>query len=58
MLGNDRKITISTAGSRMAKIWPASTLMWSELVARLKTPVRSKETLAEYLGYKKSSRMI
>ncbi len=51
----DRPITISTAGSRMAKIWPASTLMWSELVARLKTPVRSKETLAEYLGYKKSS---
>jgi len=28
--------------------------MWAELVDRLKTPVRGKETLADYLGYKKS----
>lgn len=51
---NNKKITISTAGSRKATSWPPSTLMWSELVDRLKTPVRGKETLAEYLSYKKS----
>lgn len=45
----DRIITVSTAGSRKATSWPASTLLWSELVARLKTPARSAETLAEYL---------
>jgi len=28
--------------------------MWSELVGRLKTPVRGKETLTEYIGYRKS----
>ncbi len=50
---NDRLITISTAGSRKAISWPASSLMWSELVDRLRTPVRGRETLAEYLGMKK-----
>jgi predicted P-loop ATPase len=49
----DRQITISTAGSRKATLWPPSTLMWSEMVERLAVPHRSTETLAEYLGYKK-----
>ncbi|MEG2050912.1 MAG: virulence-associated E family protein [Oscillospiraceae bacterium] len=49
----DRQITISTAGSRRATQWPPSSLMWSELIARLQTPVRSTETLAEYLSFKK-----
>lgn len=53
MLINDRLITISTAGSRRSQSWPASTLMWSELVEKLRTPVRSPETLTEYLNMKK-----
>ncbi|MHC1696284.1 MAG: hypothetical protein AB9835_13660 [Eubacteriales bacterium] len=55
MLNNDRQITISTAGSRRSKQWPASTMWWSELVERLRPPVRSTEGLAEYLRLPKSS---
>lgn len=54
MLINDRQITISAAGSRKATRWPAQTLFWSEMVERLKTPVRSVEKLAEYLSMPKS----
>lgn len=54
MLINDRQITIAAAGSRKATKWPAQTLYWSELVDRLKTPVRSTETLAQYLQLPKS----
>lgn len=49
----DRKITISSAGSRKATQWPAQTLYWSELVERLRTAVRGTETLAEYLKLSK-----
>lgn len=48
-MNNDREITISAAGSRHATKWPAQRLLWSELVKRLQTPVRSTETLAAYL---------
>lgn len=50
---NDRRIIISTAGTRKATQWPPSKLMWSELVDRLRTPVRSTETLSEYMAMKK-----
>ena len=50
----DRPITISAAGSRRATRWPAQTLLWSELVDRLRVPVRGPETLAEYLSWKKA----
>lgn len=53
-MNNDRQIVISTSGSRKATHWPASTLWWSELVTRLQTPVRSTETLQEYLQYSKT----
>lgn len=51
---NNRKLQISTAGSRKATHWPKSTIMWSEFVDRLKNPVRSTETLEQYLAYPKS----
>jgi putative DNA primase/helicase len=51
---NDRKLTISAAGSRKATHWPAQTLYWSELVERLRTAVRGTETLTEYLKLPKS----
>lgn len=54
MLQNDRQIVISAAGSRWAEDWPAQTIYWSELVERLKTPVRSTETLAEYFALSKT----
>lgn len=50
----DRKIQISTAGSRKSTSWKTSQLMWSEYCSKLKTPVKSTETLQEYLGYTKA----
>jgi predicted P-loop ATPase len=54
MVINDRQIIISAAGSRKATFWPQQKLYWSELVEKLKTPVRGTETLAEFLSYPKS----
>ncbi|MEE0569819.1 MAG: VapE domain-containing protein [Lachnospiraceae bacterium] len=51
---NDRLITITTGSSRKASVWNAQNLLWSEFIDKLKTPVRSTETLAEYLNYAKS----
>ena len=46
---NDRQITISTGKSRKTVNWKTQTLMLSELYDRLALPVRSTETMAEYL---------
>lgn len=46
---NDRRITITTGSSRKATQWNAQQLRWSELVAKLATPMRGTETLEEYL---------
>ena len=51
---NNRKLIISTAGSRKATRWPKSAILWSEFVEKLKIPVRSSETLQEYLNMAKS----
>jgi len=51
---NNRKLYISTAGSRKATHWPKSEIFWSEFVERLKTPVRSTESLDEYLALPKA----
>lgn len=51
---NNRQLRISTAGSRKATSWPQNAILWSEFVDRLKTPIRSTETLEEYLSYPKS----
>ena len=53
MLQNDRKLSISAAGSRNAAKWPVQTLFLSELYDRLQTPARSTETLDDYLKLKK-----
>ncbi|MDD5987318.1 MAG: virulence-associated E family protein [Eubacteriales bacterium] len=50
----DRKITISAAAGRTAKSWPVQELYWSEFCEKLKTPVRSTETLSQYLKMTKS----
>ena len=54
MLMNDRQIKISSAGSRKSTHWPTQTLYWSEMVDRLRTPVRGTETLTEYMSLTKS----
>lgn len=46
---NDRQITISIGESRKSVSWKSQTLMLSELYDRLALPVRSTETMAEYL---------
>jgi len=51
---NDRKITISAGASRRATQWNAQTLLVSELWQKIKTPARGKETLAEYMSFKKA----
>ncbi|KYG92368.1 virulence-associated protein E [[Bacillus] sp. KCTC 13219] len=50
----NRQLTISSAGSRKATVWPAQLLYWSEFVEKLKSPVRSTETLDAYLKMSKS----
>lgn len=51
---NNRKMQISVAGTRKTKYWPKTEILWSEFVERLKTPVRSTETLEEYLKFPKA----
>jgi putative DNA primase/helicase len=53
-LNYDRKITISTAGSRKATRWPPQNIFISEFWGRFETPVRSTETLRDYLSFPKS----
>lgn len=50
----NRKLMISTAGSRKAIHWPKSELLWSEFAGKLKVPVRSTESLEEYLALPKN----
>ncbi len=54
MMQYDRKITISAGSNRRAMTWTAQTMLISELWARLQTPARGTETLAEYLNMKKA----
>lgn len=49
MTENNRKITISTGGSRKSTFWQAQEVFWSEFAEKLKTPQRSPESLMEYL---------
>lgn len=50
----NRKLSISTGGSRKAVHWPESTMMWSEFTDRLKTPVKGTETMEEYRAFPKA----
>ena len=43
----DRKITISAGNNRRAMNWTPQTMLISELWARLRTPARGTEPLAE-----------
>ncbi|WP_418482678.1 VapE domain-containing protein [Frisingicoccus sp.] len=52
---NNRKLMISTAGSRKATHWPKSSILWSEFTEKLKTPVRSNETMEAYRSMGKAA---
>ena len=51
---NNRLLKISTAGSRKATHWQENAILWSEFTEKLKMPVRSTETMEEYLAMPKS----
>lgn len=50
---NDGNFSIATGKSRMEKNWKNKAYSWSQLLKRLETPVRTNETLAEYLAMSK-----
>ena len=50
---NDRQITISVGANRRATKWQPQSLLISELYARLATPARGAETMADYLALPK-----
>lgn len=50
---NDKRITISVAGSRKATNWQPQSMLLSELWQKLSAPTQGRETLAMYLGMKK-----
>ena len=51
---NDRKIVISTGTSRKATTWRKNELNFSDFVERVKSPIRSTESYAEYLKLPKA----
>ena len=55
-LQHDKEITIATGASRKATKWVNSTMLWSELVARLSVPLRTQETMSEYQSMAKVRR--
>lgn len=53
---NDRKIIISVGANRKSVNWQRQEINYSEFIEKLKTPVRSTETLEEYLKLPKTRR--
>lgn len=48
-LSHDAKLWISTGRSRYDKHWKNKELTWSAILARLREPIRTPETYAEYI---------
>ncbi len=51
---NNRKILVSVAGTRKTRHWPRTEIFWSEFADRVRIPVRSPETMEEYLAMPKA----
>ena len=51
-----RELTICTGNSRQAATWPASKVTFPELYERLKTPMRTAETVLQYQAMPKGQR--
>ncbi len=52
-LKHDGQVAIATGKNRFEKKWKNKQILWSSLVAKLKTPVITQETYAEYKKYGK-----
>lgn len=51
---NNRELHISIGNSRKSTQWPASAIFWSDFVERLRVPLRSGETMEQYLAMTKA----
>lgn len=51
---NNRDIVISTGNSRKSIDWKTEVMKWSDFVNKIKTPVRTDETLEEFLAMRKA----
>lgn len=49
----DKKINIAIGNSRKSISWTNTEMMWSQFISKLQTPIKSSETLAEYMRYPK-----
>lgn len=54
MLQYNKHLHIATAGSRHSKQWVTSAWLWSDFAKRCAFPIRSSETINEYLSMPKS----
>ena len=55
-LNYDGKLLIAVGRSRKAASWQNEEMLWSELVAKLSTTTRTRETVAEYAQLSKGDR--
>ena len=53
----ERLYTISIGRSRRAIAWDAVRMTWRQLVERLSTPMRTRETVAEYRAMPKDAQV-
>lgn len=51
---NNKKLIISVANNRKSTKWIPQELLWSDLVNKLKTPIRTQETYEQFIKLKKS----
>lgn len=51
---NNRKISIAVGSNRKSKSWKNTEMLWSDFVARIKTPQRTKETYEAYMKLSKA----
>lgn len=51
---NDKKLTISVANNRKSIKWIPQEILWSDLIDKLKTPIRTQENFEQFTKMKKS----
>ncbi len=51
---HDGSLPIATGRNRMEKNWKNKTFTWSQLLAKLKSPTRTQETITEYMNLPKA----
>lgn len=51
---NNKKLIISVANSRKSTKWIPQEFLWSDLINKLKTPIRTQETYEQFIKLKKT----